>query len=317
MPDSPDVPKPAVPTTPALPSAEELQPIEAAAVAIAREAGAILLDRFRSVINVEFKDAHGHDPVTEVDRAVEALVLERVQRDFPEHAVLGEEGTNHGAAGSDFVWAIDPLDGTTNFINGLGIFCCSIGILWRGAPVASALFMPGGRHAAAGVYHSRRGGGAFFEGDRFRFQPPDLPLGSRISSVPAGMTGVDGPRGRHQFGTVRTLGSSAAELVLTAEGTFQVGVFHGLKIWDVVAGSALCLEAGADVWTRDSGSAPWHKLEHFRGAPDRAPSLDELRAWNDGLAAGAPDLLPEMPRNLHREQSPMAVIKRLVFGKGD
>lgn len=301
----------------AFPSAEVLQPIEEVAVALAREAGAILLDRFRSVIDVEFKDDHGHDPVTEVDRAVEALVLERVQRDFPDHAVLGEEGANHGRADADFVWAVDPLDGTTNFINGLSVFCCSIGILWRGAPVVSALFLPSGRHTAAGVYHSRRGGGACFDGDRFHFQPPDLPPGSRISSVPAGMTGVDGPRGRHQFGTVRTLGSSAAELVLTAEGTFQVGIFHGLKIWDVAAGSALCLEAGADVWVRGRGSDPWRPLEHFRGGPDRAPSLAELRAWNDGLAAGDPGLLPAMPRNLQREQSPIAVVKRLIFGKGD
>ena len=210
-----------------------------------------------------------------------------------------------------------PLDGTTNFINGLTIFCCSIGVLWRGAPVVSALFLPGGRHTAAGVYHSRRGGGARFEGERFEFHPPKLPLGSRISSVPAGMTGVDGPKGRHQFGTVRTLGSSAAELVLTAEGTFQAGVFHGLKIWDVAAGSALCLEAGATVWVRGDRRSPWRRLEHFRGGPDRAPSLEELRAWNDGLAAGDPGMMPEMPRNLQREQSPLAVVKRMLLGKGD
>ena len=223
-----------------VPGPDALRPIEEAAVAIAREGGALILDRFRSTLNVEFKGGHKDDPVTEVDRAVEAQVLERVKRDFPDHAVLGEEGTNHGAAGADFVWAIDPLDGTTNFINGLGIFCCSIGVLWRGMPVVGAVFLPSGRHAAAGVYHARRGGGAFFEDEEFRFQVTSLPVGSRVSSVPAGLTGVDGRRGRHQFGTARTLGSCAAELVLTADGTFQVGVFHGLHIWDVAAGAALC-----------------------------------------------------------------------------
>lgn len=305
------------PDSPALPDEATLRPIEEAAVAIAREGGALILDRFRSALNVEFKAGNNDDPVTEVDRAVEAMVLDRVKADFPDHAVLGEEGTNHGAARADYVWAIDPLDGTTNFINGLGMFCCSIGVLWRGVPVAGALFLPGGRHVGSGVYHARRGGGAFFEDERFVFRTPTLPVGSRISSMPAGLTGVDGRKGRHAFGTVRTLGSSAAELVLTAEGTFQVGVFHSLRIWDVAAGAAICQEAGAAVWVRRDGGQPWRELRHFRGDMKRAPSLEELRGWNDWLAAGEPSLLPDLPRDLLRAQSPLAVAKRMIFGKDD
>ena len=300
-----------------VPGPDVLRPIEEAAVAIAHEGGALILDRFRSTLTVEFKGGHKDDPVTEVDRAVEAQVLERVKRDFPDHAVLGEEGTSHGPAGADFVWAIDPLDGTTNFINGLGIFCCSIGVLWRGMPVVGAVFLRGGRHAVAGVHHARRGGGAFFEGEPFRFEVTSLPVGSRVTSMPAGLTGVDGRRGRHQFGTARTLGSAAAELVFTAEGTFQVGIFHSLRIWDVAAGAALCREAGADVWTRPDRGGPWRPLKHLRGASDRAPSLDELRGWNDWLAAGEPGLLPHLPRDLQRAQSPLAVARRMIFGKDD
>jgi len=306
-----------VPNESVLPDAETLKPIEEAAIAIAREGGALILDRFRSALNVEFKSGNNDDPVTEVDKAVEAQVLARVKADFPDHAVLGEEGTNHGAPGADFVWAIDPLDGTTNFINGLGIFCCSIGVLWRGAPVVGALFLPEGRHIGSGVYHSRRGGGAYFEDERFEFRTPTLPVGSRISSVPAGLTGVDGRKGRYAFGTVRTLGSSAAELVLTAEGTFQVGVFHSLRIWDVAAGAAICKESGAAVWVRRDGGAPWEELQHFRGGLDRAPSLEELRGWNDWLAAGEPSLLPELPQSLQRAQSRRSVVKRMIFGKDD
>ena len=299
------------------PSPETLRPIEAAAVAIAHDAGSLLLDRFRTVLDVQFKDDHGHDPVTEVDKAVEEMVQLRVGRDFPDHAILGEEGASHGPLGADFVWAIDPLDGTTNFINGLAIFSSSIGVLWRGAPVAGALFLPGGGALGAGVYHCRRGGGAFFNADPLRFRPTSLPPGSRISSVPAGVGGVVGPSGRRRFGTARTLGSSAAELALTAEGTFQAGVFGGLKIWDVAAGSALCLEAGAAVWVRGSGAGDWRPLEHFRGGPHRAPSLGELLGWSDRLAAGAPGMLPDLPRDLQREQKRLSVLRRLLFGSGE
>ena len=106
-------------------------------------------------------------------------------------------------------------------------------------------------------------------------------------------------------------------MCFTAEGTFQVGVFHSLRIWDVAAGAALCREAGADVWTRPDRGGPWRPLEHLRGASDRAPSLDELRGWNDWLAAGEPGLLPHLPRDLQRAQSPLAVARRMIFGKDD
>ena len=94
------------------------------------------MDRFHATIEISFKGQNAHDPVTEVDHAIEDLIRDEVHRQFPTHGVLGEERDNGGPTDADIVWVIDPLDGTSNFINGIGMFACSIGILHRGTPIA-------------------------------------------------------------------------------------------------------------------------------------------------------------------------------------
>jgi myo-inositol-1(or 4)-monophosphatase len=297
------------------PADDELREIEALAVALATQGGAILTDRFRSTLNVEFKDQHKHDPVTEVDRAVEELVRNGVTERFPTHGVLGEEGDDTGPADAEYIWVVDPLDGTTNFINGLATFACSIGVLWRGVPVVGALFMPTTRHLEAGVYHSRFDQGVFFGDERIRFRLADVGPGARLSAMPGGMSGVTGPKGR-RFGNARTLGSVAAELVFTAEGTMQMCLFHGAKIWDVAGGAALCMEAGAAVYVKSSGDRHWQPLERFAGTDDQPPTFAQLRAWNQALTAGHPSVIPDLPADLQKEQGPLRVLRRL-FGRHD
>jgi hypothetical protein len=126
---------------------------------------------------------------------------------------------------------------------------------------------------------------------------------------------VTGPKGR-RFGIARTLGSMAAEIVYTAEGTFQMGLFEGGKIWDVAGGVMLCLEAGAAAYVRDSKSSPWRPLERFVGSDVAPPSIAQLRSWNQGLAVGAPEVLPGLAHELTREQGPLAILRRLVLREG-
>src|SRR6266852_2572449 len=96
--------------------------------AIAREAGALLMQFFHEGIKIEYKgDA---DLVTAADRASETLIRERVRQQFPSHDVLGEEqGLND--QGSDYRWYVDPLDGTTNFAHGYPVFCVSMALEQR------------------------------------------------------------------------------------------------------------------------------------------------------------------------------------------
>ena len=106
---------------------------------IAREAGALLMDFFHQQVKIEYKgDA---DLVTVADRKSEALILERIRKQFPTHDVMGEEGTRI-ESGSDYQWYVDPLDGTTNFAHGFPVFCVSLAVEYRERRVAGVIYDP-------------------------------------------------------------------------------------------------------------------------------------------------------------------------------
>src|SRR5882724_13376598 len=106
---------------------------------IAREAGALLMDFFHQQVKIEYKgDA---DLVTVADRKSEALILERIRKQFPSHDVMGEEGARI-ETGSDYKWYVDPLDGTTNFAHGFPVFCVSLGVQFRGQSAAGVIYDP-------------------------------------------------------------------------------------------------------------------------------------------------------------------------------
>ena len=107
--------------------------------AMAREAGGLIMGYFRQHVKIEYKGAV--DLVTVADRESEALILERIRKQFPTHDVMGEEGTRI-ETGSDYKWYVDPLDGTTNFAHGYPVFCVSLGVEWQGKRIAGVVYDP-------------------------------------------------------------------------------------------------------------------------------------------------------------------------------
>ncbi len=287
-----------------------LAEIAEAARSLAQQGGDILLDRFHASIEVSFKGQNAHDPVTEVDHAIEDLIRDEVHRHFPAHGVLGEERDNGGPSDAEIVWVIDPLDGTSNFINGIGLFACSIGVLHRGLPVAGALWLPSNRFLRPGVYHARAGSGLMFNERPFNSDAPDLQAASRLSTVPAGTGGVTGPAGR-RFGIARTFGSTATELALAAEGSVQMALFDGSRIWDVAGGVALCIAGGRAVYTKSRRSdEPWRRFTRFGDRIEGQITMEQLRRWSDPLVAGDEAVLPESANALGKEQGVTATAKR-------
>ena len=118
--------------------------IEAHAGWLARETGERLAARARGSLHVEYKHNSKSNPVSEADREAEEFLYRAIVDRFPDHSVIGEEGRDPGPERTPFVWVIDPLDGTTNYLNGLSLWCVSIGVLWYGAPVAGAIYSPVG-----------------------------------------------------------------------------------------------------------------------------------------------------------------------------
>lgn len=267
----------------------QLAEIEAAAAELATSAGGRLLERFRTNIAVDYKDRLHKDPVTEADRDAERYLHEQITSRFPGHGVLGEEGTDP-PDGSPFVWVVDPLDGTTNFVNGLPLWCVSVGVLWYGRPVAGAIFTPSGPAATHATLRARLGGGAFLDDQPIVVMPEPEPTRKRLAGLP-GHYWQDlrfRTRGPNQLGESRTLGSTALELALVAAGTLQYGIFWGPKIWDVAAGVLLVREAGGVALSRTGHHRPWLDLHAFDATRPKRNQPPTLRAWHGSILAGSP-----------------------------
>ena len=131
--------------------------LEETAVSLARGGGA---SHFGRQISVEYKDEHQRDPVTAVDKAVQEYLIKEIAARFPDHGILGEEDADDSESPApDFLRVLDPLDGTTNFINGLPVYACSVGLLYRGRPLAGALYVPWPKPGGGFILHCRKGGG--------------------------------------------------------------------------------------------------------------------------------------------------------------
>ena len=217
------------------------------AIAWAREAGEVQLKYFRSSqlnIRAKFNDS---DIVTEADKASEQVIINNINRTYPQHAILSEEmGGN--AIESDYRWIIDPLDGTTNFSNGLPLFSVSIAVEYRGEVIVGVVYAP----YLDEMFHAVKGGGAWLNGK------PIAPSGKESLSHSVVTTGfpVDKdittdnnldnvsrvlPRVRG----MRRLGSAAIDLCYVAAGFLDGYWEMNLHEWDVVAGRLIVLEAGA------------------------------------------------------------------------
>jgi len=271
------------------PDTSLLAELEDAAALWAREAGQMLLARFRTALTVEYKSKGRQDPVTEADREAERFLHNAIHARFPDHGVLGEEGA-HRRQDAPFIWVLDPLDGTTNFINGLPLWCVSIGVLWHNRPVAAAIFSPSGPGATPTTFHARAGGGAAMDGIPIHVMDEPEPTKARLSGLPGHYWQDMRFRTRKgpTLGETRTLGSIALEMGLIGAGVLQYGVFWGPKIWDVAAGVLIVREAGGEVACRYDKTKKWRRMRAF--APP-GPAPDGLRHWKGSIIAGCPNVV--------------------------
>ena len=272
-----------------------LQSIEESAVKFAREAGDMLLNYFETDLDIEYKSENKRDPVTEADKNVEKYVRESILRSYPEHGVVGEEFDNTIHDSPEYVWIIDPLDGTNNFVNRLQIFSCSIAVIYRGVPVVAVVFLPWGDHGS--IIRARVGHGAFENDRQLKLEGGESPQRGRLSGLPSYYWAMLGFRNglRRQIGEIRSLGSVVYELALTARGSMQISLFYSPKIWDVAAGVLLVKEAGGDVRIRTKNTNGWAPFISF--VPGTA-TLQELHDWQGAILAGDQNIAQYVSRRL-------------------
>ena len=225
-----------------------LHPMLNVAIKAARAAGAIINRAALDVESVRISQKQINDFVTEVDHASEKVIIETLLTAYPGHGILAEEsGSQHGAKDSEFVWIIDPLDGTTNFIHGFPVYCVSIALAVRGKIEQAVIFDP----SRNDLFTSTKGRGAYLNERRIRVSKrtqlkeclvstgfPFRP-GDNFKNYLAMMGDV-----MQRTAGLRRPGAAALDLAYVAAG-YTDGFFEtGLSIWDVAAGSLLVAEAG-------------------------------------------------------------------------
>ena len=282
--------------------AESLREIESQITELVRHAGQLALEHFRLPLQVEFKQENRSDPVTQADRAVEEYLKSAISERFPGHAIIGEEGTEVDVERHDFLWALDPVDGTNNFMNGLPLFGCSAGLLYRGEPVVGAIFLPVAPRAAVqwaapdgsrslqlggAVLHARLGGGTFLDDEQVRASEDPKPEPSSLVGLPGHHSHQFQRSGRlrNNPGELRSLGSVCYETGMVACGIFRYAIFRHPQLWDVAAGVSIVREAGGAA-LRWNGST-WEPLTRFDPmAPHNKPGEPSLRHWTGTVLLG-------------------------------
>ena len=277
-------------TESSLPSERDLRDMERIAVELARLAGAEIQSGFGSLLAVKYKDERAEemvwrDPVSEVDQRVEALVRQRLAERFAEHDIIGEESIERPGRDHDFVWAIDPVDGTTNFVNGFPLFAASIGVLYRGRPIVGALWCAASHALRPGVYHTRPGCPLFFDGEALD-PKPNPAVRRRLAGVPHTTREATFPW------EGRKTGSAALECAFVAAGLLRVASFERPNIWDVAGGIALVQAAGGEVWIHDG--ARWSPLDHFEPLAPAPGGAADLRHWKRPTIVGERDAVTRL-----------------------
>ena len=301
--------------------------IEAAAVEFAQGAGVLLSRHFGNVISVEYKDKARQDPVTAADKETQAYLEEQIARRFPTHGILGEEddaSADGDRTAADFLWVLDPLDGTTNFMNGLPVYASSIGVLYRGRPLVGAVYIPWPTETSSGVVvHGRTGGGAFADDEPVSVYQTEKLRGDRLIGIP-GSFGASTRVGKglkgQPLGQPRVTGSIAYELAMTAMGVMQFAIIGAPRMWDMLGGALAVQEAGGTVMTRLAGRKQWHTMDSLVPTWDeKPPTMAELRKWVAPLVAANPTLAPLIAHNLHQRRRPLRRVVRSVkkaLGRG-
>ncbi|MDO8483984.1 MAG: inositol monophosphatase family protein [Candidatus Limnocylindrales bacterium] len=245
------------PAEPGTVLAEEL----AFGLGLARRAGALLMDRYERLEQIDYKSAR--DVVTEADHLSETLIVEAIQARYPGDAILAEETGEHRAvageaptSGRGRVWIVDPLDGTVNYANGIPVFCVSIGLVIDGVPALGVIVDP----TRDELFAATSDGPATLDGRSIQASDKDKLSDFVISMALAGRSATTRARNvRKQIRIPRSMGSAALALAYVANGRFDAFIQQGgLSAWDVAAAGLIAERGGARVSAMDGG--PWFDL---------------------------------------------------------
>jgi myo-inositol-1(or 4)-monophosphatase len=245
---------------------------------VVREAGQMALERYRRRDSLAIERKGKQDFVSEADKACEAFVASALLKAFPDDAFLGEEGGLQNEGG-EATWIIDPIDGTSNFIAGIPIWCVSLGLVIDSRAVLGIIYNP----VTEELYAARAGEGAYLNGRRIR-----VSNARRLDEARMGLGfSYRRPVQAHVLAVNACLeasceytrfGSGALGMAFAADGRLDGYYEAHINAWDVAAGLALVSEAGG--WCSD-----------FFGAPDAFTNGNVILATTPALVEPLRQLL--------------------------
>ena len=227
---------------------QALHPMLNIAIKAARSAGAIINRASLDLDLLKVNTKAPNDFVTEVDHAAEATIIDTLLGAYPGHGILAEEsGRTRGARDSEYVWIIDPLDGTTNFIHGFPVYAVSIALAFKGQVQQAAVYDP----SRNDLFYASKGRGAFLNDKRLRVSKRTRMQESLVGTGFPFRKGDNFKRYVQMFEAVmqncaglRRPGAAALDLCYVAAGYYDGFFETGLNPWDIAAGSLMITEAG-------------------------------------------------------------------------
>jgi myo-inositol-1(or 4)-monophosphatase len=225
------------------------------AVMAARRGGDTLIRSLNKLDKVKVELKGRNDFVSEVDRAAERAVIETILKHYPDHAILAEESGAQGE--SEFLWVIDPLDGTTNYLHGFPVFAVSVGLMQNGRLEHGCVYDPMRQE----LFTASRGRGAQLDGHKIRV--------SGCKSLDRALLGTGFPfrdsnvgidpyiamlsKAIRETAGVRRPGAAALDLCYVGAGRLDGFWETGLSKWDIAAGALIIREAGGIISSLDGG----------------------------------------------------------------
>ncbi|WP_269716530.1 histidinol-phosphatase [Caulobacter sp. NIBR2454] len=236
--------------------ADHLADLDAFLIELNRASAEAILPLFRADHGLEDKGGTGgFDPVTEADRGAEAAIRKLIAERYPEHGVIGEE-YGEDRPDAEFVWVLDPIDGTRAFISGLPLWTTLVGLRWNGAPVLGSIGQP---YLGELFIGSSSGSRLLAQGESRAIRTRACPdMAQAVISTTDPQACFDSPE-RAVWDDVRRatklarLGCDAYAYAMVAMGKMDMIVEAGLKAWDVEAAIPLIAGAGGVVtdWRGD------------------------------------------------------------------
>jgi myo-inositol-1(or 4)-monophosphatase len=250
---------------------QPLHPMLNIAVKAARAAGAIINRAALDLDLLKISSKGPNDFVSEVDQAAEQAIIDILLQAYPGHGILAEEsGRTRGARDSEYVWIIDPLDGTTNFLHGFPVYAVSIALAHRGQVQQAVVYDP----TRNDLFYASRGRGAFLNDRRLRVSKRTRMNEALIGTGFPFRKGDNFKRYVKMFEEVmqhcaglRRPGAAALDLCYVAAGYYDGFFETGLNPWDVAAGSLMITEAGGLIGNFTGEADYLYQREVVAGTP--------------------------------------------------